>query len=125
MSNSMKLIVRTLIIVLLMILGAWLNSILDSKAAQTDQLAPLAFLAMYAVYFCIGIALSTTVSHRFTKNNRYVYLFPIFIFIVIGVAPLLYSMIPLLPFPWIVSYLSKFSYLSWALTGTFIGLAFR
>ena len=121
----MKLVVRVLFIILLMIFGAWLNSYLDGLAAGTGQLQLLASLAMYVVYFVVGIALSTTVSHRFTKNNRYIYLFPIFLFIVIGVAPLLYSLMPILPFPWIGTYLGQYSYLSWTLTGVFLGLAFR
>lgn len=126
MSNSMKLITRTLLIVLLMAAGAWLNRQLDIYAAASGNLRTVASVAMYAVYLIIGIAVGSTVNPRFTKNkNKFVYLFPIFCFVVIGVSQLLYYFAPMLPFPWIAGYLSHFTYVSWTLTGLFCALAFR
>lgn len=124
MPNAMKLIVRTLLIVFLMVFGTWLSKQLAIYANASGNLRFVSSIAMYMVYLVIGIAAGSMVSMRFTKN-KYVYLFPIFIFLVIAIAPLLYLLLPLLPFPWIANYLSQFTYLSWTLTGVFLTLAFR
>ncbi|MEA4987384.1 hypothetical protein [Anaerovorax sp. IOR16] len=124
MPNAMKLIVRTLLIVFLMVFGTWLSKQLAIYANASGNLRFVSSIAMYMVYLVIGIAAGSMVSMRFTKN-KYVYLFPIFIFLVIAIAPLLYLLLPLLPFPWIANYLSQFTYLSWTLTGVFLALAFR
>lgn len=125
MSNSMKLIVRTLLIVLLMIAGAWLNSWLNRFVESNEDLTFVSSAGMYIAYFIIGIALGSTVGPRFTKHkNKFIYLFPIFIFIVIGIAPLLYFFVPMLPFPWI-GLLAQFDLLSWTMVGLFSNLAFR
>ncbi len=112
MPNSLKLITRTLIIILLMIAGAIVSE--------------LASVILYIVYFIIGIAAGTMVSPRFTKQkNKFVYLFPTIVFILIGIAPLAYSVFTVLPFPWIGTYLSQFTLLSWSLSGLFFSQAFR
>lgn len=126
MSNTLKLIVRTLLILVLMIAGAWMNHQLDIYAAVSGNFRTLASIAMYIVYMMIGIAAGSMVSPRFTKNkNKFVYLFPIFCFVVIGASQLLYYFAPMLPFPWIAAYLAQFTYVSWTLTGLFCALAFR
>jgi amino acid transporter len=126
MSNAMKLIVRTLLIVLLMVVGTWLNSFLNSFAETNESLSFVASISMYIIYFIIGIAIATMVGPRFTKNRKnFIYLFPIFIFIVIGITPLLYFFLPMLPFPWIGEYLDQFTLLSWTMVGMFFNLAFR
>lgn len=127
MSNSMKFILRTLLIVLLMVAGSWLAIQINIYAAASGNLKFLASIAMYIVYFIIGVTLGSMVSGRFTKpKNKYWNLFPIIIFVIIGVTQLLFWIVPTLPFiGWIVKYLSQFTYLSWTLVGTFCALAFR
>ncbi|MDD2483972.1 MAG: hypothetical protein PHQ50_02915 [Eubacteriales bacterium] len=112
MPNSLKLITRTLIIIALMIVGA-----IASEYAS---------VIVYIVYFVIGFAAGTMVSPRFTKQkNKFIYLFPILLFVLIGIAPLAYSVFSALPFPWIGTYLSQFTLLSWSLSGLFFAQAFR
>jgi hypothetical protein len=126
MSNSLKIIVRTLLIILFMSGGAWLNSYMDNSPESGGILAFGSSIVMYVVYFLIGIVLGTMINPRFTKNkNKIIYLLPALIFIIIGSAPLLYYFIPMLTFPWIGNNLSQFSFLSWTLTGVFSSLLFR
>jgi hypothetical protein len=126
MPNTMKIITRTLIVVALMIAGAWLSATLGAKGGSGGQTAEFASVIVYIVYFAVGIGAGSMVSPRFTKQkNKFVYLFPVIIFVIIGIAPLAYSVFALLPFPVIGSYLSQFSLLSWALSGLFFTLAFR
>lgn len=124
MSNPMKLIVRTLLIVFLMVFGTWLNKQLVIYTNESGNLRFISSIAMYVVYLAIGIAVGSMVSMRFTKN-KYIYIVPILLFLVIAIAPLMYALVPLLPFPWIANYLSQFTYLSWTITGVFLALAFR
>ncbi|NLP30212.1 MAG: hypothetical protein GX363_03675, partial [Clostridiales bacterium] len=72
MSDALKLLIRTLIILLLMIAGTWLNTKISSFTdANVSSIIP------YALYYLIGIALGTMVGPRFVKNrNKFVYLFP-------------------------------------------------
>lgn len=126
MSNTMKLLVRTLLIVLLMAAGSWLSIQINIYASASGNLKFLASIAMYIVYFVIGITLGSVTSPRFTKRNKYIYIIPIFIFAVIGITQLLFWIVPSLPFiGWIVKYLSQFTYLSWTVAGVFFSLAFR
>lgn len=127
MSNSMKLIARTLIILVLMAAGSWLNNQLDQFNSSTGQFGFLSFAAMYAVYFLIGIALGSTANPRFTKaKNKWVYIIPMIIFALIGAqwffSPLFN--VAALPFN-IGSHLLQFSYLSWGLVGFFLNLSLR
>lgn len=124
MPNSMKLIMRTLLIVALMVLGTWLNRQLAIYANASGNLRFVSSIAMYMVYLVIGIAAGSMVAPRLSKN-KFVYVFPILIFLIIAIAPLLYLIVPMLPFPWITNYLSQFTYVSWTLTGVFLALAFR
>lgn len=127
MSNTMKLIVRTLLIVLLMAAGSWLSIQINIYAAASGNLKFLASIAMYIVYFIIGVTLGSMTNSRFAKpKNKYIHLFPILIFVVIGVTQLLFWIVPTLPLiGWIASYLSQFTYLSWTMTGVFCALTFR
>lgn len=127
MSNTMKLILRTLLIILLMVLGSWISIQINIYAAASGNLRFLASIAMYIVYFIIGVTIGSMVNGRFTKpKNKYWNLFPIIIFVIIGVTQLLYWIVPTLPLiGWIVKYLAQFTYLSWSIVGVFCALAFR
>lgn len=127
MSNTMKLILRTLLIILLMVLGSWISIQINIYAAASGNLKFLASIAMYIVYFIIGVTVGSMVNGRFTKpKNKYWNLFPIIIFVIIGVTQLLYWIVPTLPLiGWIVKYLAQFTYLSWSIVGVFCALAFR
>lgn len=120
MSNSMKLMARMLIILVLMIIGAWLSA----KGMLTGLAASI---AVYAVYLLIGITLGSVANPRFTKpKNKWIYLIPILIFVVIGALNLLYSLLHAGAWPFgIGNYLLTFSALSWTVAGVFISLAFR
>lgn len=127
MSNSMKLIGRTLIILVLMAAGSWLNNQLDQFSSSTGQLGFLSFVAMYAVYFLIGITLGGTANPRFTKaKNKWVYFIPMILFALIG-AQWFFSPIfnvASLPFG-MGAHLLPFSYFSWGLVGYFLNLSLR
>jgi len=126
MPNSLKIVTRTLIVILLMVAGAWLSSALEGTSGSGPLLSELSSVILYIVYFVIGIAAGSMVSPRFTKQkNKFVYLFPILAFLIIGIAPLAYSVFAALPFPWIGAFLSRFTLLSWALSGLFSAQAFR
>lgn len=120
MSTAIKLFGRVLIILLLMIVGAWLNSQLNGAGAYM-------YLVLYIVYFLIGITIGTTINPRFTKgNNKWLYFIPVAIFAIIGAQWFFYPLFSLSVLPWgIGNYLLQFSYLSWSLVGIFANLAFR
>lgn len=127
MSNSLKLLARTLIILVLMVIGSWLNGQLAQFNSATGQFGFFSFVAMYIVYLLIGIMMGTIVNPRFTKpKNKWIYAIPIIIFALIGAqwffAPI-YS-VATLPFG-IGNYLMQFSYLSWTMVGFFLNLSFR
>ncbi len=116
----MKLLTRTLIILVLMIIGSWLGSqpVLDGF--------PLG-IAIYAVYLLIGIILGSTANPRFTKaKNKWIYILPILIFGVVGALTLLYTPLHVAVWPFgIGDYLTAFSNLAWAVVGFFLSLAVR
>ncbi len=120
MSNSMKLLTRILLILALMIIGAWLIG---------QQALPefAAGIAVYTVYFLIGIFLGSTANPRFTKaKNKAVLVIPILIFAVIGALPLAYEPLHAAAWPFgIGAYLLNFSNLSWSIVGYFLSLSFR
>ncbi|MBE6037023.1 MAG: hypothetical protein E7223_05375 [Clostridiales bacterium] len=126
MSNSLKLILRTFLLILFMAVGAWLNTVIDRFAASTGDFNFLAHIALYLVYLGMGVLLGTMVNPRFTKNsNRAIYLVPILLFVAIGISPVLYAILPHLPLSGLFAYLGQFSYASWLFVGTFSQLAFR
>ena len=126
MPNTMKLITRTLIVVALMIAGAWLSATLGAKGGSGGPTAEFASVIVYIVYFAIGIGVGSMVSPRFTKQkNKFVYLFPVIVFVLIGIAPLAYSVFTAIPFPIVGNYLAHFALLCWTLAGLFFTLAFR
>lgn len=120
MSNSMKLLTRTLIILVLMVVGAWLGG----QAALSGIAASI---AIYAVYLLIGIVLGSTANPRFTKTkNKWIYIIPILIFAVIGA--LAFLAVWLHPAAWpfgIGNYLMQYSSLSWTAAGFFLSIALR
>ena len=120
MSNSMKLLTRTLIILVLMIAGAWLN-------AQGALTGLAASLAVYAVYLLIGITLGSTANPRFTKGkNKWIYIIPILIFVVIGMLNIFYTLLHAGAWPFgIGNYLLNYSALSWTITGVLASIALR
>ncbi len=127
MSNTMKLLARTFIILILMIIGAWLNGQLDNFNAQTGEFGFISFIAMYVVYLLIGITMGTMVNPRFTKaKNKWIYIIPVLIFALVGAQWFLSPIFSVASLPFgIGSYLMQFSYLSWSIVGYFLNLAFR
>lgn len=126
MSNTMKLFARTLVILALMVIGAWLNAQLGITGISSN-LGSISFIVMYIVYFLIGITIGSMVSPRFTKNkNKWVYIIPVLIFAIIGAQWFFYPFFSMASLPWgIGNYLLQFSYLSWTIVGVFINQAFR
>lgn len=120
MSNSMKLLLRVLAILVLMIAGAWVN-------AQGMLTGVAASISVYAVYLLIGVTLGSTANPRFTKpKNKWIYMIPILIFAVIGALSFLYTLLHAGAWPLgIGNYLLNFSALAWTVTGVFVSLAFR
>lgn len=127
MSNSMKLLARTLIILALMVIGSWLNGQLAQFNSSTGQFGFISFVAMYVVYLLIGITVGTIANPRFTKaKNKWVYFIPILIFAVIGAQWFFSPLFSVSSLPWgIGTCLLQFSYLSWTIVGFFLNLAFR
>ena len=127
MSNSMKLLARTFIILVLMVIGSWLNGQLDQFNSSTGQFGFFSFVAMYVVYLLIGIVVGTVANPRFTKaKNKWVYIIPILIFAVIGAQWFFSPLFNVASLPFgIGNHLLPFSYLSWAIVGFFLSLASR
>lgn len=120
MSNSMKLLTRTLIILILMVVGTWLGG-----QAALSGIAEA--IAVYAVYLMIGIVLGSTANPRFTKTkNKWIYIFPILIFGVIGALSFLSPWLHPAVWPFgIGNYLTQYSSLSWTVAGFFLSIALR
>lgn len=126
MSNSMKLIVRTLLIAVILVIGSWISMQLHHYVGGSSQFAWLPSAITVASYILAGITLGTMVSPRFTKKNRWVYLFPIVVFLIISMTPMLYYLAPFLNIPhYAVQVLSNCTALSWTMTGVFLSLAFQ
>ncbi|HVI40471.1 MAG TPA: hypothetical protein VM577_07415 [Anaerovoracaceae bacterium] len=120
MSNSMKILTRTLIILVLMIAGSWLNAQLTLPGFTSS-------IAVYVVYLLIGIILGSMANPRFTKaKNKWIYVLPILIFAVIGALTMLYPWLHVGAWPFgIGAYLQQFSNLSWTIAGFFLSIALR
>lgn len=120
MSNSMKLLTRSLIILALMVAGSWLSGqqVLTGFASG---------IAGYAVYLLIGIILGSVANPRFTKaKNKWIYILPILVFGVVGSLHMLYSLLHVAAWPFgIGSYLAGYSNLAWTITGFFVSLSLR
>ncbi len=127
MSNTMKLMARILIVLLLMIVGAWLNGQLDQINASTGQLGFLSYIAMYLVYLLIGITLGSMANPRYTKpKNKWINLIPVIIFAIIGAQWFFSPIFSVSSLPLgIGNYLLPFSYLSWSIVGIFLNWTFR
>ena len=120
MSNSFKLLTRTLILLALMIVGSWLSGQLKLPGNASS-------IVIYIVYLLIGITLGGMANPRFTKaKNKWIYVIPILIFAVIGALSMLYTLLHVAVWPFgIGNALIAFSSLSWAIVGYFLSLAFR
>ncbi len=120
MSNTLKLLTRVLIILALMIAGSWLSD----QMPLPDFAASITF---YAVYLLIGIVLGSVANPRFTKSkNKWVYVLPILVFVVIGALQMLYAPLHVAAWPFgIGEHLLNFSALAWIVAGFFLSLAFR
>ena len=126
MPNSMKLLIRTLLILALMFGGSWLSSILKASAEGGDIVSLLSSVIIYLVCFLIGLVAGSMVGPRFTKQkNKFLYLFPAVLFLLIGIAPLAYPVFSMLPFPGVIAGLSQYTLLSFTFTGLFSSLCFR
>jgi len=127
MPNSMRLIARTLIILVLMAAGSWLNGQLAQFNSSTGQFGFVSFAVMYVIYLLIGVVVGTTANPRFTKTkNKWVYVIPIAVFALIGAQWFFSPLFNVATLPFGVgTYLLQFSYLSWAIVGFFLSLAFR
>lgn len=120
MSNTLKLLIRTLIILALMIIGSWLSAqmVLPEFASG---------ITIYVIYLLIGVTLGSTANPRFTKaKNKWVYVLPVLIFAVIGALPMLYGLLHVVAWPFDMgSYFLNFSTFSWTVVGFFLNLTFR
>jgi hypothetical protein len=116
----MKLFARALIILAIMIAGAWLGR---QPSLSSDTFG----LTVYVIYLLIGIFLGSTANPRFTKpKNKWVYALPVLIFVVIGALHTLSPLLHAAAWPLgIGTYLLDFSALSWTVVGFFLSLAFR
>ncbi len=120
MSNTVKLLIRTLLILVLMIIGSWINSRLTLPDYPS-------IVTGYAVCLLIGILLGSMANPRFTKaKNKWIYILPILVFGMIGALMFLSPFLHVAAWPFgIGSYLAGFSSLSWTITGFFLSLALR
>lgn len=116
----MKLLTRTLIILILMVIGSWLSG-------QQALTGIAASIILYADYLLIGIVLGSTANPRFTKTkNKWIYILPILIFAVIGALSYLSPWLHAAAWPFgIGNYLMQYSSLSWTVTGFFLSIALR
>lgn len=120
MSNSLKLLTRAFLVLIMMMIGSWLTS-------QTALPGFAASIAIYAVYLLIGMLLGSTANPRFTKGkNKWIYILPILIFAVIGALQLLFPWLHASAWPFgIGTRLLQYSNLSWTVAGFFLSLSFR
>lgn len=126
MSNSLKIVIRTLLMLGIMVAGTWLYPRIGALASADEGLFLLSSGLMYLIYLVIGIAAGSMMGPRFTKGkNKYGYLFPLIIFLLIGIAPMLYFYFPQMPFPTIGQSMDQFTYLSWSLVGIYSNFTFR
>lgn len=122
----MAIVLRTLLIVVCMIVGAFLDAQINIYAGASGNLVFLANIATYIVYLAVGVTLGTMFNPRFTKNKqKMIYIIPIAIFVIIGVTPLLNLVMPALSINRFTKYLRQFTYLAWAIVGMFCSLVFR
>ena len=122
----MAIFLRTLLIVVCMIVGAFLDAQINIYAGASGNLVFLANIATYIVYGAVGVTLGTMFNPRFTKNKqKMIYLIPIVAFVIIGVTTLLNLVMPALSINRFTKYLRQFTYLAWTIVGTFCALVFR
>lgn len=126
MSNAMKLFVRSGIILVLFVIGSWLNIQFDQPGFfMTSSFIPP--LVTYIVYFLIGITVGSMVSPRFSKNrSKGVHLIPVIIFAIIGAQWFYSSLFSFSSLPWgIGDNLLQYAVISWTIVGVFTSQLFR
>ena len=122
----MALVLRTLLIVVCMIVGAFLDAQINIYAGASGNLLFLASIATYIVYFAAGVTLGTMFNPRSTTHNqKMTYLVPLVIFSIIGITPLLNLVMPMLSINRFTKFLRQFAYLAWTIVGTVVALVFR
>lgn len=122
----MAVILRTLLIVVCMIVGAFLDAQINIYAGASGNLLFLANIASYIVYAAVGVTMGSMFNPRFTKNKqKMIYVIPIIVFVIIGVTPLLNLVMPALSINRFTKYLKRFTYLAWTIVGAFCSLVFR
>jgi len=126
MSNAVKLFVRSVIILILFVIGSWLNvQFAQPGFFMTGSFIPP--LVTYIVYFLIGIMIGSMVSPRFSKNrSKGIHLIPIVIFAIIGFQWFYSSIFSFTLLPWgIGDNLLQFAGISWTIVGVFTSQLFR
>ncbi|MEG2199143.1 MAG: hypothetical protein RRY25_02510, partial [Anaerovorax sp.] len=125
MSNTMKLCLRTGIIVILMIIINWaMGAIKQGMFSGMPGYVPL--IVTYFPYLLMGITVGTMGNPRFANKKRnWIYLIPTILFLLIAATPFLYLILP----PFIsansfTAYFSNFAALSWVFTGIFASQSF-
>jgi hypothetical protein len=109
-----------------MVAGTWLYPRIGSLASADEGMFLLSSGVMYLIYLIIGIVAGSMMGPRFAKGkNKYGYLFPLLLFLLIGIAPVLYYYLPQMPFPVIGQSMDQFTYLSWSFVGIYSNLIFR
>lgn len=125
MSNTLKLTVRTLAVVVLMAIGTLLSQALAGNDASLGVLS-LSTIVIYTVYLVIGVVAGSAVSPRFAKGrSKTSYLIPLLIFLFLGLAQVIAALLPSLPLGLIIHYTTQFVLLSWALAGLFLAQLIR
>lgn len=126
MSHTMKLVIRTLLTLGLMIVAAYLIPKLSTPIDGGKHAFLLSNLPQYLVYLALGLTTGSMVGPRFSKGrNPYGYLFPLLVFLLIALAPVLYLYLSFLPVPAIGQFLLSFTNLAWCFVGLFVSLLFR
>lgn len=122
MPNSLKLFIRTLLILLLMGAATWTLGALGNASSS----ASLKTVFDALVYFGIGLLAGSMVAPRFVKyKSKGIHLIPALVFLLVAITPLLSSIFPFAPLSALAAYVSSFSLVSFTLSGLFSALLFR
>lgn len=125
MSNTLKLTLRTAIIIGVMMAGTWLSHRFAVSPSQTGAFT-LSVGMLYLVDILLGVAVGSMVAPRFVKGkSKFAYLIPLWIVFIVGISPALHYYIPTLPFPEAIQLLNPYIDFSWVLSGLYASLLFR
>lgn len=127
MSNTMKLCIRTGIILVLMIIINWLKGAITMNDGLFSTLPHyVRTILIYLPYFLMGITAGTMVSPRFAnKKKNWVYMIPTVLFLILALSPYLAPLIPVAIIGKAVLYFGSLVPLSWVLVGLFASQSFR